>query len=96
MSRIEALESRQMMTAATVNTLADVVDGTDAYISLREAINDPLVNAISFDPSLNGGRIVLTLGELSINRGHHDYGARRRSVGDRRCRCEPRHGVLGR
>ena len=68
MSRIEELESRQMMTAATVNTLADVVDATDAYKSLREAIADSAVNSISFDPSLNGGRIVLTQGELSINR----------------------------
>ena len=68
LSRLEALESRQMMTAAIVNTLADVSDGADAYTSLREAINDPAVNAISFDASLNGGRIVLTQGELSINK----------------------------
>lgn len=68
MSRIEALESRQMMTAATINTVADVVDGTDAYTSLREAIADTAVDSITFDPSLDGGRIVLTQGELSINR----------------------------
>lgn len=66
MSRIEPLESRQMMTV-TVNTLADVVDSGDAYISLREALldSDPQV---AFDASLSGGRIVLSQGQLNINK----------------------------
>ena len=40
LSRIESLEARQMMTV-TVNTLADVVNSTDAYMSLREALLEP-------------------------------------------------------
>ncbi len=67
LSRIESLEARQMLTV-TVNTLADVVDSDPLTMSLREAIAHPTDNSIDFDQSLNGGRIVLTQGSLSITK----------------------------
>ncbi len=67
LSRIENLEARQMMTV-TVNTLADVEDNNPLITSLREAIAHPTDHSIDFDPSLQGGRIVLTQGELSVSK----------------------------
>ena len=55
-----------------VNTLADENDGdySPGHLSLREAVAlanaNPMPDTISFDPSLDGGTIHLTLGELAI------------------------------
>ena len=55
-----------------VDTLADENDGDNSpgHLSLREAIDlanaNPMPDTISFDPSLAGGTIHLTLGELAI------------------------------
>jgi len=54
------------MMTVTVNTLADVVDSDPLTMSLREAIAHPTDHSIVFNPSLHGGRIVLTQGELVI------------------------------
>ena len=55
------------MLTVTVNTLDDRVDANDGVTSLREAIAHPTDHAIAFDPHLDGGRIVLTGGHLTIN-----------------------------
>jgi len=64
----ESLEQRQLL-AITVDTLVDEVDGSivDGDISLRDAIAAaPGGETIDFDASLDGGTILLTMGELSI------------------------------
>jgi hypothetical protein len=52
----ESLESRQMLAAHTVTTLADVIDANDGFTSLREAINLAALAAgndtITFAPDL--------------------------------------------
>jgi hypothetical protein len=77
--RLEPLEDRAMLTAYVVDTPNDVV-GNDGVISLREAVEAASTNAasgdapagmadgdtITFDNSLDGVPIVLTMGELSI------------------------------
>jgi len=68
--RVEMLENRQLL-AITVNTLIDEADGSivDGDISLRDALAAaPAGEAIDFDVSLDGGTILLTLGELPITR----------------------------
>ncbi len=78
-AQTEVLEDRTMLTAYVVTTLDDVV-AADTFVSLREAIqaantNTPVNEAaagmtdgdsITFDPSIAGGTIVLTLGQLEI------------------------------
>ncbi|MFV2066251.1 MAG: choice-of-anchor Q domain-containing protein [Pirellulales bacterium] len=55
-----------------VDTLVDETDGdfSDGDLSLREALeiagSDPVIEAITFDPTLDGGTILLTQGELAI------------------------------
>jgi CSLREA domain-containing protein len=56
-----------------VTTTADIVDPDDDEISLREAIqlanSEPGLQLITFDASLAGGTIGLTLGQLEITDG---------------------------
>lgn len=65
----EPLECRNLLATIVVDSLADETDGSisDGDISLRDAIllsNDG--DAITFDASLDGGTVLLTLGELHI------------------------------
>ena len=66
----ELLEARAMLSAIVVTTAADVVNGGDGVLSLREAITQANTNAdadtITFDASLNGTEIDLTGGEMAI------------------------------
>ena len=58
---------------AVVNTLVDEFDGSvvDGDVSLRDAIAaTSTLDPIIFHPSLNGGTISLTLGELHIIAWH--------------------------
>jgi predicted outer membrane repeat protein len=68
---MEPLECRQLLTAVTVNTALDVVDDTDGYTSLREALAYANSHAgddtIVFDSSLAGKTITLTNGQLTIS-----------------------------
>jgi len=64
----ESLEQRQLL-AITVDTLVDEADGSivDGDISLRDAIAAaPASETIDFELSLDGGTLMLTLGELAI------------------------------
>jgi predicted outer membrane repeat protein len=64
------LESRNLLTI-TVNTLVDEADGSidDGDVSLRDAIAVAAGGeTIDFDASLDGGTILLTLGELAVTR----------------------------
>src|SRR5262245_11304313 len=78
---VEPLE--EILTPATfnVNTLGDVTNPGDGLLSLREAITaanadtDPDPDTIEFAPSLNGGTITLTQGELAITKGVSITGA---------------------
>ena len=66
--RVEALEDRRLL-AITVDTLVDELDGSimDGDVSLRDALAlAPSGETIDFDASLDGGTILLSLGELSI------------------------------
>jgi len=66
--RCEALETRWLL-AITVDTLIDEADGSivDGDISLRDALaRAPVGETIDFDASLDGGIIVLRLGELPV------------------------------
>lgn len=67
---VEVLETRDMLTAFTVTTLADSVNPGDGVTSLREALTAANANAggdsIQFAPNLNG-TISLALGELVIS-----------------------------
>jgi len=68
--RCECLEDRRLL-AITVDTLVDEADGsiTDGDISLRDAIAiAPAGDTIDFSTSLDGGTILLTMGELSITK----------------------------
>jgi len=68
--RYEELEQRQLL-AITVDTLIDEDDGSiaDGDVSLRDAlVVASSGETIDFDASLDGGTILLTMGELSINR----------------------------
>ena len=69
--RQENLEQRWVLATVTVGTIVDEADGSidDGDVSLRDAI--ALANAgdtIDFDASLDGGTILLTLGELAVTR----------------------------
>src|SRR5262245_29633815 len=65
--RFEPLEARRLM--AIVNTLVDEDNGIIGGTSLREAIATASPGeTITFDPSVSG-TIVLTLGELVIDKG---------------------------
>ena len=67
--REEALEQRCMLAVITVDTLMDESDGLidDGDVSLRDAIAVAAMgDTIEFDPGLDGGTILLTLGELQI------------------------------
>ncbi|MFV2070061.1 MAG: choice-of-anchor Q domain-containing protein, partial [Pirellulales bacterium] len=64
----ESLEQRRLL-AITVDTLVDELDGSivDGDVSLRDALElAPPGETIDFDASLDGGTILLTLGELAI------------------------------
>lgn len=53
----------------TVTTLTDTTDSTDAVLSLREAISQSLSgDSIVFDNALHGGTLVLTDGQLTIDK----------------------------
>jgi hypothetical protein len=68
--RCESLEDRRLLTI-TVDTLVDEADGSivDGDVSLRDAIAiAPAGETIDFDASLDGGTILLALGELSITK----------------------------
>jgi predicted outer membrane repeat protein len=70
----EPLESRRLL-AITVDTLADVVDATDEFTSLREAVTaanaTTAADTIDFAPALTASgpvSIVLTQGQLTVTR----------------------------
>jgi hypothetical protein len=68
--RCEPLEHRWLL-SITVDTLLDEADGSidDGDVSLRDAIAiAPAGDTIDFDASLDGGTILLTMGELSITK----------------------------
>ena len=68
--RCEPLEHRWLL-SITVDTLVDEADGSinDGDISLRDAIAVAASGeTIDFDASLDGGTILLTLGELVVHR----------------------------
>ena len=70
--RFEPLEDRRLLSVLAVTNLLDgsVAQAGDLPGSLRQAIFDananPGADTISFDPSLSGGTIALTSGELAI------------------------------
>ena len=67
----EPLEDRHLLAVITVDTLTDEADGSviDGDISLRDAIAVAMAgDTIDFDAALDGGTILLTLGELVITR----------------------------
>ena len=67
----EPLESRHPLAVLIVDTLIDEADGSinDGDISLRDAIDVAQAgDTIEFDPTLDGGTILLTMGELWINK----------------------------
>ena len=72
-SIFEALESRTLLATITVDTLSDIVDAGDGMTSLREAVDeanaDTTTDTINFDPSLAGGTIYVTQGEISVTEG---------------------------
>lgn len=66
----EVLENRNLL-AVTVDTLVDEVDGSidDGDVSLRDALDVATAGGtIDFDGSLDGGTLLLTLGELTITK----------------------------
>ena len=68
--RCEPLEHRWLL-SITVDTLVDEADGSieDGDISLRDAIAAAEAGEmIDFDASLDGGTILLTMGELVVER----------------------------
>lgn len=67
--QLEPLEDRQMLAVIIVDTLTDELDGSiaDADVSLRDAIAlSGTGDMITFDAALDGGTILLTLGELTF------------------------------
>lgn len=68
-SQFESLELREMLTAYTVTTLNDIVNGADGVTSLREAVlaanQNPGADAIQFASGLVG-EISLTGGQIPI------------------------------
>ena len=65
----ESLEDRCLLTVITVDTLTDEADGSinDGDISLRDAIALASPgDTIDFDAALDGGTILLVLGELVV------------------------------
>ena len=79
-SLVERLESRQLLSAITVNSVLDNTTSGDGLVTLREAIaaanSDSTTDlgqmgsgsdTISFDSSLNGQIITLSEGELAIS-----------------------------
>ena len=67
---LESLEPRRLLAVLTVNTLIDEADGdiSDGDISLRDALAFASDGTeIRFDDSLDGGRIVLSMGQLVVN-----------------------------
>lgn len=68
--QVEQFESRLVLATITVDTLSDESDGSigDGDVSLRDAIAASAHgDLIQFAPSLDGGTIRLTDGELTIN-----------------------------
>jgi len=68
--RFESLEDRRLL-AITVNTLVDEADGSivDGDVSLRDALAAAHAGeTIDFDASLDGGTILLTMGELVVTK----------------------------
>lgn len=67
---IEGLEDRSLLTNFVVNTPTDVVDPTDNFLSLREAITaanaDVAADTITFSTALIGQTIQVTAGRLLI------------------------------
>ena len=67
----EQLEGRLLLAVVTVDTLLDEADGSivDGDISVRDAIELAAEgDTVDFNPALDGGTILLTLGELSVER----------------------------
>src|SRR5262245_11888146 len=66
---LEGLEDRAVPAVLSVTTALDVVDATDGVMSLREGITEAQNgDTVNFNGSLSGRTIVLTGGELSINK----------------------------
>lgn len=67
--QIQSLESRRLLTAFTVNTLADTTDAGDNLLTLREAVAQANAlagaDAITFAPGLTGS-IKLADGQIAI------------------------------
>jgi predicted outer membrane repeat protein len=69
--RCEQLEDRRLLAVITVDTLTDEADGSiaDGDVSLRDAIAVAADDdTIDFGESLDGGTILLTMGELAVTR----------------------------
>lgn len=67
--QVEPLERRRLLATVTVNTLVDELDGSivDGDVSLRDALAmSSNGDRIEFDAALDGGEMLLTLGELFI------------------------------
>ena len=73
---VQALEPRTLLSssiqpavAIVVNTTVDETNGSDGFTSLREAVtqaNGAGGGTITFDPSVVGGTITLSLGNISV------------------------------
>lgn len=63
--QVECLEGRQLLSTLTVNTLTDNAPGS-LRAEIQAANLNPGADTIVFDPSLTGGTIALTSGELSV------------------------------
>ena len=67
----EQLEARHVLATITVDTLVDESDGSidDGDISLRDAVALAAAgDTVDFDAALDGGTVLLTLGELRITK----------------------------
>ena len=94
--QMEPLEDRRMLAVIIVDTLTDELDGSivDADVSLRDAIAlSGTGDMITFDATLDGGTILLTLGELTpvsmVDGQGHSVSSR---IRDSDSRCARRSG----